>query len=251
MELALKRRSDSLLVYASSRRLGKANESGDMTRVSRLILASVGVLAGSVALGAAADALPEFLPVTGNRMMTAKGGGVRMEMKSSDIFECGSSMSVTELETDTLGTFHMSLETCSSHFGKAMSCHSPGDEKGEVLIFGTLHYVFDTLGGGGTLGVAALYLASTTSFECEGFSVNMVGSLLCLITLPLASSLSHEVGCRLGANRGEPAETTYWNDSGTIVHAQFLMGFGSSLEEGAIAVSEVVTSKEAGSWMNE
>jgi hypothetical protein len=203
-------------------------------------------------LAVAAYALPEFLPIDNpNNAFTGTATGTSvLENSAGTKLECTKGSDSGGLETETLGTFHVTFENCSS---SGVKCTTEGDTTGLILGEGSFHFVYDTLGAGETLGVATLLLAKETDFSCLGGLLNnkIKGTLLCLIHTPLTSSKTHTVKCE-GEPKGKAKEKKYWNDSGTTVEVLLL----SNLNEGGFKESNLQleythATVEAGAWMNE
>jgi hypothetical protein len=225
------------------------------SRVRSLVLIIAFTL--SATLAAQAQALPEVLPFNaGTKAFTGKldSGQAIAETSVGNRIECTATQSSGGLETDTLGTYKLTLEGCvGSIFGKDEACAGPGDSKGIMLSEGSFHYVFDVLGKAETLGVAILLLPHETAFECGVFVKNIIkGDVLCLLLTPLTSSLTHLFHCNKGTNDGEQAQKTYWNDDGTAVTAQLLVEFdGGALNESNLQLLATITTKEASAIMSE
>jgi hypothetical protein len=228
-----------------------------MKRFRLIGLALVAVFAFGAVLSASAFALPEALPFTsGTKAFTGKldSGEAVLESAGANQVKCKAANGAGGLETDTLGTFKITFETCAlTILGKTETCTGSGDATGAILSEGSFHYVFDALGTGEALGVAVLYLPKETSFECGAFVKNKVkGDVLCLLLTPLTSSLTHLFHCTKGATAGTQATTTFWNDNGTEVKAKL----ESSLDGGSFEASNeqalaTVTTKEASAIMSE
>jgi hypothetical protein len=224
-----------------------------MNRLRLIGLAFVVMGALGAALSTTAQALPEFLPFTGNRALLGVLNSTEaiFENNGAVKVKCLDAVNEGGLETDTLGTFHIDFEHCSSG---GFTCMTEGDVAGLVLAEGSFHYVYDALGTGETLGTAILLLFKEAGFNCAGGILNnkVKGKALCLILAPLTSSTSHRYHCVKGTNAGEAAEKTYWLDDGTAAAVQLL----SSLNAGEFKETNLqelasIETLNAGSWMNE
>jgi hypothetical protein len=226
-----------------------------MKRFRLIGLALVAVFALGAMLAASAFALPEFLPSTRANLAfngNLDSGKAILENSMGTQVECTSAPGSGGLETDTLGTFKIAFEGCESTGFKCKT--TGGSVNGQILSEGSFHYVYDTLGTGETLGIAILFLAKLTEFECAGGLVKNIvrGLVLCLILAPLTSSITHLFHCLKGASAGVAGEKKFYNDNGTIVEAtleanQNNAGFKETNEQ-ALAT---VTTAEASAWMNE
>jgi hypothetical protein len=203
-------------------------------------------------LAGTAYALPQFLPIESpnNTFSGTATSAWIFENSAGTQLTCTSDKDRGGFETDTLGTFHLTLENCNS---SGVKCTTEGDVSGLILSEGSFHFVYDTLGTGETLGVAILFLPKETDFSCLGGLLNnkIKGTLLCLIHTPLTSSKTHTFKCE-GEAKGKAREKKYWNDSGTTVEVQLL----SNLNEGGFKESNeqlesTLATTEAGAWMNE
>lgn len=122
-----------------------------------------------------------------------------------------------------LGEFHLHFTRCFLPVVNS-KCTGLGEEEGVVLTFGTWHLVWDTLGTGAELHVAMLFLLEAIHFTCKPpigaeqlFEVLPGGMVLCLILN--ASSLTKEFEFHCSENGSkEPADTKYYNASGTLVN---------------------------------
>jgi hypothetical protein len=236
---------------------------GSTMRPRRLLAISItAAIALTALLAAAAYALPEFLPFTNNNTFTSKNDAtpIILENSAGTKIECTSENDSGGLETDTLGTFHITYEKCTS---VGFTCTTEGDTSGLILSEGSFHYVYDTLGPKPTgavgeepetLGIAILSLSKELSFSCAGGLVTnkIRGTYLCLILTPLVSSLTHLVHCLPGTAKGEARERAFWNDNGTMVAVEL----ESDQNEGGFKESNVqmlyeITTPLDGSWMNE
>jgi len=224
-----------------------------MTRIKLFGLALVALLALSATLSASAFALPELLPSTAGERFTDRNDGTErltLEEQSGKQVICNTASSEGTQTTDTLGTFHIVFEGCR---GEGQNCETTGAGAGKIISEGTFHYVYDALGSGESLGVAVLFLPKETAFKCTIFvTVEVKGTLVCLILRPLESAKSHLFHCNRGTARGEQAQRQYYDDGGTIVRTQLLSNFNRAgfKESNELALAEV-NYREANSFMNE
>jgi hypothetical protein len=201
-----------------------------MRRLNLLGVALVAMLALSAFVTTAAFAiLPEHLPKgtwTGNN----DGKGVpTLEASSGTKVECEKAKGSGADVTDTLGTFTIDFEGCKTPNFFNAKCNTTGDGAGIILSTGEYHFVYDTLS---PLGIAVLFLANETTFECSSFLKTKVkGHLVCLILEPLVSMVTHLFHCE--QEKGKQKETKYWNDEGKEVNKAELL---CSLNGGAFEV---------------
>jgi hypothetical protein len=220
----------------------------------RLAVALTAAIALTALLAATAQALPEFLlSAKPNNVFTGTATGTStLENTAGTKVECTKANSSGGLETDTLGTLHITFESCSS---SGVKCTTEGDLTGLILAEGSFHFVYDALGTGETLGVAALFLLKETEFTCLGGLINdkVKGTVLCLILTPLTSTVTHQFHCLKGTKAGEAGEKSYWNDEGGKVEAQLLSKLNEEpfFKETNLQMLSTFTTPEAGLWMNE
>jgi hypothetical protein len=223
-----------------------------MTHRKLLAMTLAVAIAITAILAAAAYALPQFLPIESpNNTFTGTAvGSSILENSAGTELACTAGSDRGGFETDTLGTFHLTFDNCSS---SGVKCTTEGDTTGLELMEGSFHFVYDTLGTGETLGEGLLLLPKEVDFTCLGGLLNnkIKGTLLCLIHTPLTSSKTHVFRCE-GEAKGKLKEKRYWNDNGTIVEVQLL----SNLNEGGFKESNLqmeytLATTEAGAWMNE
>jgi hypothetical protein len=192
-------------------------------RRSRLVLAALVAVCGgaSVLLSVSASALPVVLPESASeRSWTGKNIGTpEVETTAGESLACTAATAEgTEQSKKPLGIYHLHITGCSTLGGLA-TCSSLGDAAGSILITGSWHLVFDTLGATlGQAGVAILDLVGDVHVECAGILILALagGMTLCLVTKPTTSSLTHEGICQRGGV-GKQLETTYYNEGGTLV----------------------------------
>jgi hypothetical protein len=195
-------------------------------------------------------ALPELLGQAANAAYSGKNtvGEPRIENTRGESITCSAYTAEGVQETDLRGSFHIHFAGCSIGSAK---CNTAGDESGHVLTLGTFHYVIDHIGTVSELGVAILFLPEEQTIKCSALTtLQITGSVLCLVLEPLASSTTHEFHCTQSG--GKPSETTWWNDEGVEEHALLLMSKngGGSIESGEQA-SGSFTFDEAVAFMNE
>jgi hypothetical protein len=111
-----------------------------------------------------------------------------------------------------LGTFHLHFEGCSTSLGG--ECTGLGDAAKSILALGTLHLASNS---GLTLGYF-LFLIEHLHFSCTVLGITklflVLGELLCEVTPINTLTAKLTVTCKKGAERGDPAVTSYENDKG-------------------------------------
>jgi hypothetical protein len=124
-------------------------------------------------------------------------------------------------------------------------CHSEGDPQGEVLVpQGTILLVYDSLS---PLGVAARLAVPEVKMLCgTATKFKVKGSLLSLITpintIVKSGSTTTQFGTHCTTTVGEPAETRYWNQSGTEEHTKLEASAGVSFEKACELIGTTSTS---------
>jgi hypothetical protein len=115
-----------------------------------------------------------------------------------------------------LGPFHIHWKKCTTNLGG--TCTGLGDEAGLILTLGTAHLVFDSLE---PLAAAVLFLLEHVHYACTVLGqtklILVLGEVLCLITPTEVLTKKFKIKCEKGANAGDPKETMYWNEAGTLV----------------------------------
>jgi len=131
-----------------------------------------------------------------------------------------------------LGPFHILFgDGCTTNLGG--TCTGLGSVSGNILMLGSLHLVFDTLGAVlSQAGVAALFLLQRVHYECTVAGIEklilVLGKVLCLLSPVNTLIRKYTVSC-LGTG-GDPKEVRYWNEGGTQVN--IAEGLLSSENEG-------------------
>jgi hypothetical protein len=220
-------------------------------------LAMLAVFALGATLSSSAFALPELLGANAfPQTFTDKTDANNPTLETANHkVTCEKATSTGTQETDTLGKFHISFTKCTSTLNSV--CTSTGDASGEILTLGSFHYVLDEKSG--IEDVAILFLIgqgteAATTFTCEAFgikeAVEVKGTLLCLILLPLKSEPTHLFHCT--GSKGVPGDKEYLNDENKSVKALLLTKVGGGVfeESNEVALAEV-TFKEAVAFMNE
>jgi hypothetical protein len=145
-----------------------------------------------------------------------------------------------------LGLFHSHFLKCTAQGGQAI-CQGLGDERGQILLLGTFHMVYDSLT---TLGSGILLLTEHAHFTCGGLVLVLtLGELLCLLTPTNSLTNIHTIKCEQSGT-GDPSEVVYWKDdgSGTEVKLKesFLVTQNDERYEGAAPVGSFnIEGKEA------
>jgi hypothetical protein len=222
-------------------------------RSAKLLAASLGAAVMlTLVLATTAVALPQFLPIASpNNTFSLSTGLSARENTAGTIIECLTGTGTGGFETDTLGTFHIKFEKCKAN---GFQCESEGDTNEIILSEGSFHFVYDTLGTGETLGVAILLLTKEASIACAAVIVTdkITGSVMCLIVVPLTSTVTHEFDCFAGKRKGEQLTKEYWNDGGTQVFALLLSNVNKAgPTETNLQLTSKMTTTELGAWMNE
>jgi len=194
-----------------------------MQRLKILSFVIITVVTLSAIVSATAFALPEVLDEKKEQAaqnFIGESGTLDLAKLNMKKFECTASTSEGHIEKGKpLGLFHIHFTGCSGLSG--MSCTGEGDKEKEILILGTFHIIYDKLASEGSLGAAILFLIPRFHFTCSllGAKVLMLiqGEVLCLIK-PINTFAKHlEVVCEAGKEKGDPGETTYWNDKSEAI----------------------------------
>lgn len=161
---------------------------------------------------------PVILPtLTAEEKWTGESGKDTLEvLKNAFSVVCQKDKSEGTIETSKpLGLFHIDFEGCKA---AVVACTGLGEAKEVILLLGTYHLVFDTLGAKlSEAGVGILFLFEPAHFECTGKLVGVEGQLLCLIKNPNEKAKHFEIVCKKGKETGDPGETVYWNEEGKEV----------------------------------
>jgi hypothetical protein len=201
----------------------------------KLLGAACVVLVALVAVAtnsASAFTLPEVLGITAGAEFKTKDSVANptFETLSGNTVTCEHVTGSGTVEAGlTLGPFHV---TFAGHckgtiLGIASACTGLGDATETILTLGKWHTVVDTKSGE-ALGAAILLLLEPVHFTCGIALIEVKGSLLCLITTPLTSALSHTTTCT--QTKGMAGETKYLNDAGVETAIEALL---SSTNHGA------------------
>jgi hypothetical protein len=215
-----------------------------------LALAAVCLLAAAFSASAFAG-LPELLGQSAGATYSGKNTGTEnptLETVKKETITCTAASAEGIQETDTLGTFHIHFTGCNS---SGFKCNTSGDEAGIILSLGTFHYVYDKLGTGSELGVAILFLPEEQVIKCTALvTLNVKGTILCLVLEPLTSAATHEFHCT--QTGGKPSSTQWWNDEGVSQTALALTSKnkGEFIESAELALASV-TFSEPVAFMNE
>lgn len=187
-----------------------------MKRFKVLFLAAMAVLALGATMAASAYAGTEALNAKGEATTATFKGESEKETKLSTLgnsleVKCGKTNSEGSLEAGgKLGTFHLHFEKCSTSLGG--TCTGLGDTAGSILALGTAHLASNT-----ALTVAyMLFLTEHLHFECTVSFIKtlflVLGEVLCEVTPINTLTSKLTVTCKKGAERGDPAVTSYEND---------------------------------------
>jgi len=191
-----------------------------MQRLKILGLTLMAVFAlSAIASTTASAALPSILNEKKEEVapsFTGNSGGTEFVKLNGKKIECTASTAEGLFEKGKpLGLFHIHFTGCSGLAGA--TCTGEGDKEKEILVLGTFHIVYDKLLNEGSLGAAILFLIPRFHFTCTLLGVKVLilvqGQVLCLIKPINAFAKHFEVDCEQSA-KGDPLETTYWNDAG-------------------------------------
>jgi len=214
-------------------------------------LAMLAAFALDATLASSTFALPELLGSKAfPQTFEGKNDAAAPKLETAkDIFGCKAMTAEGIQETDTLGKFHRSFTGCTSSSGE--KCMSPGDKSEEILTLGSFHYVLDEKSEANDVAVLT---EEVTIFECElvGIKekVEIKGTLLCLVLVPLESKATHLFHCT--GSKGVSGDKEYLNDESKAVKALLLTKVGSgAFEESNEVVLDEITFKEAVAFMNE
>ena len=189
-----------------------------MQRFKMVILAMMAVFALGATMAATASAGVEALNAEG-KASAVKFSGTSNKvtkltiLKSERTVECSTTKTEGELEaTGKLGPFHLHFEGCKTDIGG--ECTGLGDAAKTILALGTLHLATNS-----TLTVGyILFLIEHLHFTCTIFGlaklVLVLGELLCEATPVNVLTATLTVTCKKGAEKGDPAVTSYENDKG-------------------------------------
>jgi hypothetical protein len=186
-------------------------------------------------IAASAVALPTLLPETITKY-TGKSIGEAELGRQGGLAEvkCKSSTDEGTVEANRhLGLFKLTFEKCKAAGGP---CTGLGAASENIILEGSYHLVFDTLGATlGAAGVAILFLLAAAHLVCtvpiigEVLDVVNAGSMvLCLVTNPTALTKAFEFQCKGKGGKPE-GSTKYYNEGGTLVS---IAGLKSSEQEG-------------------
>jgi len=182
------------------------------------------VVVGGVAMSSASAALPQVLPETAGKTAAITNTTlVVVEFVNAKKVVCEKATGTSkEAGMTPLGEFHINFEKCTTTAGGIkFVCTGLGDTSGNMLALGEYHFVYDALGASEmeALGIAILFLVSTTHVECAGGIVltKAEGSELCLIAEPHVAKTLHAFACKISSTPGVPEDKVYWNDEGKEV----------------------------------
>jgi len=187
-----------------------------MQRFKVMVLAALAVFALGATMAASAYAGVEYLNAEGKPTTASFSGTSTKEVKLSTLgssleVKCGQTTSEGTLELK-LGTFHLKFEKCSTSLGG--ECTGLGDSGGTILELGTQHLATNTALTTGYL----LFLTEHLHFTCTVLGIAklflVLGEVLCELTPINVLTSKLTVTCKKGAERGDPAVTSYVNDKG-------------------------------------
>ena len=188
-----------------------------MHRFKILGVALMAVFVLSVVVSATASAAVTILPQKVEVKWTGEGGKGTLEvLKEIFTIVCQKAKMEGTIEASKpLGLFHIAFEGCKTSIA---ACTGLGEAKEVVLLLGTYHLVFDTLGAKlSEAGVGILFLFEPAHLECAGKLFAVEGQLLCLIK-PVNTLTKHfEIVCKKGKEVGDPGEVAYSDESGKEV----------------------------------
>ena len=192
-----------------------------MQRFRILGVALVAMFALSAVVSATASAEVKILPaLTAEEKWTGESGAGTLEALpggSTHEVACKKDKSEGTFEQNKpLGLFHITFEGCTAGFG-TLTCTGLGEGNGIILSLGSAHLVWDKLGA--ELGTGVLFLPEPTHFLCVGLGKDVLflvtGEVLCLMKSSVPLTKHFEIVCE--GTKGDPGETTYWNEGGTEV----------------------------------
>ena len=191
-------------------------------KLSGLALLVAVVFSSVLSASASAAKLPELLGQTNPATYTgANDGTTKLEFETSGgtTIVCASASATGTQETDTGGTFHITIKGCKS---AGASCTSSGDSTEEILSLGKFDLVDDFLSTEvSKLGVAIVFLLGTgTEFSCSALvKIKLTGDVICLILEPLTSATTHLFHCIHQLNsksenegKGVQLDKVFWGD---------------------------------------
>jgi len=189
-----------------------------MQRFKVLSLAALAVFALGATMAASAYAGVEALNAEGKPTSATFFGTSAKETKLSTLgnsleTKCAQTTSEGTLEAGgKLGAAHVKFEKCSTSLGG--ECTGLGDAAGTVLALGTGHLATNTaLTVGYVLGlIEHLHYSCTVLGITKLFLV--LGEYLCELTPINTLTSKLTITCKKGAERGDPAVTSYVNDKG-------------------------------------
>jgi hypothetical protein len=223
-----------------------------MRRLTTIGVAAIAVLVLGAMTATTSFALPTLKPNEKAIVIkTEKGSQTELQTLGASVkVTCETQKSESEFPAKSvLGPFHISFEKCKGEIGgiSAGTCTGSGDASGTILSLGEAHLVYDSLT---VLGAAVLFLVNETSFECKSIvtlKAVVKGSVLCLITPINSSANPHTLKCE--EEKGDPKETTYWNDAGVAQTTLLLTSenggaFKDSAEGGEASLKSFIAGKE-------
>jgi hypothetical protein len=224
-----------------------------MRRLMLLGSALVAIVALGAALSTTAFALVVQLPTEATARVS-KGKSITEPPKFETLKEsrviCTSAPTegTEEANGKPEGQFHITFKGCKgeeNNNGLKVACTGLGDAAETILVLGTYHLWYDKLSP--ELGVATVFFLNEVHFECNFLVVKLFkvkGEVVCLDKEATLHQLHHTFQC--SQSKGDPTETTYWNEKGEPQTAQLLQAqnegaFEASAEQ---AVGEVESTKE-------
>jgi hypothetical protein len=156
-------------------------------------------------------------------------------------------LQLTSPEPNVSGIYTSLFLNVKEELAPEAKCHSEGDPTGEVLVpGGTLLLVYDALGTGSALGVAARLSVPEFKVICGTNKLKIKGSVLSLITpintVVAANSNTAQGSLRCSATADLAEETRYWNQKGTEEHVELSESNGAGFEKACELIGSTSTS---------
>jgi hypothetical protein len=158
----------------------------------------------------------------------------------------GETVLILITELSALGTFTAALTHIEA--GEHVTCNSPGDESGVVLVSGELHAVQISLS---PLEQGVLLLVTELEVECPGSIIALVrGNMLASATgIGSEGTELTSFGGVLKGEKGKQEISEYYNDGGTKIKARLESETGSGFTASDENDSEEISNTVLGSQM--
>jgi hypothetical protein len=207
-----------------------------MYRIGILGLTVAGVIAlcATTAATATATALAEFTTETG---FSGTSGTALLETASGTSVSCKKSAVEATAESKKGGMFHLAEHECSMS-GGSVTCTGSGDSSGVVLVSGEWHFLPEA-------ELLLLSIGSAAHFECSTTTFALKGALPVTVTPVETSTSLYALG--VGETKGLQELPFYDNESGGTVLSSLLASVNSGEFEQAglgLAKDELTTLHE-------